>query len=81
MIRKRFSSFARLYFLFKRYQKRSLLKKLVSGLKDCFVQVKAVRRHILDGYLQRQAVKIQKVYRGWHVRAKVQPLRMLKAFS
>lgn len=80
IIRKRFSSFVKLYFLFKRFQKRSLVKEVSSTLRECFMQVKQIRKAMLEVFVNGKATLIQKVFRGWYLRQRVKPLEVRKAF-
>jgi hypothetical protein len=81
IIRKRFFSFAKLYFLFKRFERRVLAKDVARGLRECFVHVKGMRKHMLEVYVNKCATLIQKVFRGWFVRERVRPLLINKTFN
>lgn len=76
IIRRRFNSFAKLYFLFKRYQRRVLTRDIAHGLRDCFVSVKQMRKTMLELYVSKCATKIQKHFRGWYVRTHLRPLKL-----
>ena len=81
IIRKRFSSFAKLFFLFKRYERRVLAHDVSRGLRECFIHVKSMRKHMLEVYVNRCATAIQKVFRGWYVRERIRPLLIQKALN
>ena len=81
IIRKRFNSFAKLYFLFRRYARHSEVKEISGALRDCFVHVKSVRKRLLEAYVNKQATTIQRVFRGWYVRERAKPLGVLKTLS
>lgn len=81
IIRRRFNTFAKLYFLFKRYKKRVFTLDLSHSLRDCFVQVKTMRKQMLEIYVNKCATKIQKLYRGWYVRERIRPLKIHRLFS
>lgn len=71
IIRKRFNCFAKLFFMFKRYQKKVVAKEIAQVLRDSFVCVKTIRKRMLEVYVNKCATKIQKMFRGWFLRQRV----------
>jgi hypothetical protein len=71
----------KLYYLFKRFERRIVAKDLAKSLRECYVHVKQVRKQMLEVYVNKCATKIQKVFRGWFVRERVRPLLIQKAFN
>lgn len=58
-----------------------MAKDIAKSLRECFIQVKNVRKEMLEVYVNKCAVKIQKVFRGWFIRERVRPLLLHRTLN
>ena len=76
IVRKRLSVDVKIYNFFKKVQKVALVRQLLHGMKDSFMNLKLTKQFILKNYIIHCVTKIQKVWRGHFVRAVVKPVHV-----
>ena len=71
MVRRKLHAKQKLFWFFKRAEKRVLVKELLHGMKDAYLNTKSHKQQFITKYINHCAGMIQKAYRG-HIARKGQ---------
>jgi len=68
MVRRRLQASQKLFWFFKRAEKRVLIKELLHGMKDAYLNTKFHKQRFITKYINHCAAMIQKAYRFYKAR-------------